>query len=152
MGTRFQGSREQKLALDTYIKLNRCLNAIGARIARECPLPEGLTTSQFGVLEALLHCGPLSQQEVGRKTLRSRGNITMVVDNLERAGLVRRERDMKDRRRYLLHLTEKGGTLIKGYFPLHAESITRSMSVLSVEEQIALGALCRKLGLGLQQE
>ena len=146
MGTKFKGSEEQRIALDTFIKLNRCLSALGARIAKECPLPAGLTVSQFSVMEALLHCGPLSQQEVGHKILRSRGNITMVVDNLEKRGLVQRERDEDDRRVVVVSLTQAGRELISRIFPQHVTDIVAEMSILTVEEQETLGRLCRKLG------
>jgi MarR family 2-MHQ and catechol resistance regulon transcriptional repressor len=138
----------QRVALDTYVKLSRCLNAVNAAIAAKSPLPRGLTVSQFGVLEALLHKGPLGQNELGRKVLRSKGNMTMVLDHLERDGLVRRRRISADRRCYRVQLTEPGRKLIAGYFPTHASAVTEALSALTREEQRALGAACRKLGLG----
>src|SRR5437868_4309968 len=87
----------QALALDTYVKLVRATESVVARVTR--PLAAvGLTEGQFGVLEMLLHLGPLSQREIGRKQFRSGGNVTVVVDNLEKRGLVHRERDRDDRR------------------------------------------------------
>jgi MarR family 2-MHQ and catechol resistance regulon transcriptional repressor len=147
MGSRYGGPEDQRLALDTFTKLHRCLNAIVNRIARECPLPEELTMSRFSLMEAVLHCGPLCQQDAARKVLRTPGNITAVVDQLEQEGLVERKQDPADRRRHLLHLTKRGRTLMEGYFPRHAECVARGMKVLSFEEQRALGSLCRKLGL-----
>ena len=147
MATRHQGEKEERLALDTFVKLNRCLSAVAARIAWECPLPEGLTVSRFAVLEALLHCGPLSQQQVAQKILRSRGDIPLVVDHLEGSRLVRRRSHPRDRRCVQLELTIRGRRLIESFFPEHARSITRAMGVLLPREQAALGALCRKLGL-----
>jgi MarR family 2-MHQ and catechol resistance regulon transcriptional repressor len=148
MATRHRGDEEERVALDTFVKLNRCLSAVAARIAEECPLPKGLTVSRFAVLEALLHCGPLSQQQVAQKILRSRGDITMVVDHLEKSRLVRRQGHPRDRRCVQLELTVRGRGIIESFFPEHARCITRAMGVLSLEEQAALGALCRKLGLG----
>jgi MarR family 2-MHQ and catechol resistance regulon transcriptional repressor len=111
----------------------------------------GLTLSQFGVLEALFHLGPLSQRDLGQKILRSSGNITMVVDNLEKRKLVLRKRDMKDRRYYIVHLTVAGKKLIKKIFPPHAAVISSEMSVLTASEQETLGELCKKLGLGANE-
>ena len=71
----------------------------------------------------------------------------MVVDNLEKEGLVRRERSEQDRRMIMVHLTRKGRKLIGDYFPRHAKAIEHEMSVLSAAEMEALGALARKLGL-----
>ena len=71
-----------------------------------------LTLSQFSVLEALYHLGPLGQRLLAKKVLRSSGNLTLVIDNLERDGLVRRERGTRDRRMVTVHLTEHGQALI----------------------------------------
>jgi MarR family 2-MHQ and catechol resistance regulon transcriptional repressor len=106
----------------------------------------GLTMGQFGVLEALLHLGPMCQRTLGQKLLRSGGNITMVVDNLEKHGWVRRERQEEDRRMIVIHLTPGGRKLIGGIFPGHAQSIRKKMSVLTQREQESLRRLCRKLG------
>jgi MarR family 2-MHQ and catechol resistance regulon transcriptional repressor len=107
----------------------------------------GLTISQFAVLEALYQLGPLSQREIGHKILRSSGNITMVIDNLEKNGLVRRERNKADRRFFIIHLTAKGYNLINSIFPPHAAVIAKYLGVLTAAEQDALGRLCKKLGL-----
>lgn len=107
---------------------------------------EELTVSQFGVLEALLHLGPMCQRELGQKILKSSGNITMVVDNLEKQGLVIRQRDGEDRRFVTVHLTEEGSRLIGEIFPRHVAAIVEEMSILTAVEQEELGHLCRKLG------
>lgn len=137
----------QSLALDTYVKLVRATESVVARVTR--PLAAvGLTEGQFGVLEMLLHLGPLSQREIGRKQFRSGGNVTVVVDNLERRGLVRRERDSDDRRLVIVHLTDAGRSLIVSVFPQHVTRIIESLAALSPEQQAALGQLARTLGLG----
>ena len=109
---------------------------------------QGLTVGQFGVLEALLHLGPMSQCVLGEKLLRSGGNITLVIDNLEKHGLVRRERQTEDRRTIVIHLTPKGLRLIKRVVPGHAKMILKEMSQLEPDEQEDLRRLCRKLGRG----
>ena len=73
--------------------------------------------------------------------------MTLVIDNLEKRGLVRRERSVEDRRFIQVHLTEEGTRLIRRVFPAHADAITRQLAVLTPEEQRALGNLCRKLGI-----
>ena len=143
---RFQGTEKEMKALNTYVKLMRAAESMTAR-AHEHLSSAGLTISQFGVLEALYHRGPLSQKEIGQKILRSSGNITMVIDNLEKRSLVRRERDQHDRRSFIVHLTEAGKKLIRKIFPPHAAVITLEMSALTAAEQKTLGVLCRKLGL-----
>lgn len=142
----FQGSEKEMRALNTYIKLMRAAESLTAR-AHGHLLSVGLTVSQFGVLEALHHIGPLSQKDIGQKILRSSGNITMVIDNLEKRRLVRRERDERDRRSFIVHLTETGNKLICKIFPSHAAVITSEMNALTAAEQKTLGDLCKKLGL-----
>ena len=92
MRARYEGNEEESRALKTYVKLMRAAGSVTARTHRHLSTT-GLTISQFAVLEALYHSGPLSQKEIGQKILRSSGNITMVIDNLEKTGLVKRERN-----------------------------------------------------------
>ncbi len=136
---------EKRLALGTYVKLIRASEAATARIHRHLAETR-LTMSQFGVLEALLHLGPLCQKELGDKILKTSGNITLVVDNLERQGLVSRERSSADRRFVAVSLTQRGRQVIEEIFPRHIQVITEEMAILTPAEQEELGRLCRKLG------
>ncbi|MEN4098846.1 MAG: hypothetical protein ROW52_02905, partial [Anaerolineaceae bacterium] len=61
-------------------------------------------------------------------------------------------RTLEDRRQVLIELTAQGEALIKTIFPRQAEAIRQEMSVLSLEEQQALGRLLRKLGQGRNKE
>jgi MarR family 2-MHQ and catechol resistance regulon transcriptional repressor len=146
--THYKGSREEVRALNAFVKLVRASESVSTRIHRHLA-DDGLTVSQFGVLEAIHHLGPLSQSEIAKKVLKSTGNITLVVDNLEKRDLVKRERQ-QDRRYFAVRLTTKGRKLIGAVFPRHASKIREEMGVLSGAEQEVLGKLCRKLGL--QQE
>lgn len=146
MPTRHLGSSEEVLALDTFIKLMRAVNTLRTAVARSLATV-GLTESQLGVLECLHHLGPLCQKDIGEKLLTSGGNVTMVVDNLEKRELVQRRRESEDRRFVRVYLTEQGQRLIEEYFPLHARAVTREFSALEPGEQRELGRLCRKLGL-----
>lgn len=146
MGTHYSGSQDIRQALDAYIKLVRASESVTSRVIRHLD-DDGLTVSQFGVLEALFHLGPLSQRELAQKILKSGGNVTMVIDNLEKRGLVKREREEEDRRLYRITLTPLGRKLIKNIFPRHAEKIASQMNILTKEELQELGRLCRKLGL-----
>ena len=146
MATKYKGSEKEVRALDSYIKLVRATEAVNARTSQNF-LEAGLTVSQFGVLEALYHGGPMIQRDLAKKILKSTGNITMVIDNLEKRQLVQRERGEDDRRYITVHLTEEGRKLIGSIFPRQAAAILAEMSVLSDEEQQELGRLCRKLGL-----
>jgi MarR family 2-MHQ and catechol resistance regulon transcriptional repressor len=145
MPTHYIGNTQETLALNTFIKLTRATESLSTRLAHR-GTHEGLTASQFGVLEVLYHLGPLCQSELGNKLLKSGGNITMVIDNLEKRNLVQRQRDEQDRRFITVSLTGKGEALIAEIFPGHVAAIVDEMSVLSPAEQDELGKLCRKLG------
>jgi len=148
MGTHYQGTKEEKRALNAFIKLIRASQSLSGRV--EAHLSElGLTVSQFGVLESLFHLGPLNQKNLAVKILKSTGNITMVIDNLEKRGLVKRTRDEKDRRHYSVSITVKGSGLMTSFFPKHVARIVAEMGVLSGTEQDTLANLCKKVGLGV---
>jgi MarR family 2-MHQ and catechol resistance regulon transcriptional repressor len=147
MPTHYQGTAAEVRSLNTFIKLTRSVESLMARLAQSGSI-ENLTISQFGVLETLYHLGPMCQTEIGSKLLRSGGNITLVIDNLEKQGLVRRQRDTEDRRLVNIHLTEAGRYLIARVFPKQLKRIVHELSVLTPQEQDTLSELCRKLGKG----
>lgn len=147
MGNHYRGTPDEISALDAYIKLMRAADSITGRINRHLT-EENLTISQFGVLEALHHLGPLCQRDIAQKILKSTGNITMVIDNLEKRGLVIRERVATDRRFLTVRLTIAGQELIARIFPRHATVICNEMATLNRNEQAELARLCRKLGRG----
>jgi MarR family 2-MHQ and catechol resistance regulon transcriptional repressor len=145
VGTHYDGTEQERAALDAFIKLMRASQSVGACLDEH--LHEwGLTTSQFGVLEAVYHLGPMHQKEIGEKLLKSGGNITVVVNNLEERDLVERQRMESDRRYVSIHLTDEGRELISELMPEHVDQIVERFAVLSVEEQRQLGELLRKLG------
>jgi MarR family 2-MHQ and catechol resistance regulon transcriptional repressor len=151
MPTHYSGTRAELRTLDTFIKLTRCTNSLYARLSERNSVGD-LTYSQFAVLEALYHLGGMTQGEISAKVLKSGSNMTTVIDNLERDGLVRRERDEKDRRVIHVHLTEAGRGKIEAVLPGHVAALVDEFSVLSAQEQKQLGELCKKLGKGRRSE
>jgi MarR family transcriptional regulator, 2-MHQ and catechol-resistance regulon repressor len=151
MGTKYQGTPEEVAALDAYIKLTRAsesvFNRTNAHLA-DCEL----STSQFAVLEALYHLGTLSQVELAHKLLKSTGNITLVLQNLEKRDLICRERSQQDQRYVHVSMTDGGRELIARILPAHVQGIVRAMGILTAEEQAELARLCRKLGIMQGQE
>jgi MarR family 2-MHQ and catechol resistance regulon transcriptional repressor len=151
MSTHYRGTPAEQRALDAFIKLMRATDSVSADLSRHVAA-EGLTLGQFGVLEALLHRGALCQGELGTKLLRSGSNVTTVVDNLEKRGLVQRTRRADDRRVIDVSLTPQGRRLIRRIFPAHARRIVRLFGALSADNQQRLGELCRTLGRSVSQE
>ena len=135
--------KNQRNALSVYVKLMRGTNQVTHKIHGHLR-DDNLTVSQFGVLEALYHLGPLSQSELGEKILKSNANLTTVVDSLERKTLVIRKRAEEDRRRVTVYLTESGRELIAKVFPRHAEAVAKVLNFLNDEEKDILSNILRK--------
>lgn len=146
MATHYNGTETERLALDGYIKLMRSTVAVNARLFPVLQAEFGITPSQLGVLEALSHLGPMSHCALAAKLLVSPSNLTTVLDNLERDGLVKRERDTADRRVSITSLTPAGECRLAAFFPAHVARLVEALSGLDAEEQAELGRLCRKLG------
>jgi MarR family 2-MHQ and catechol resistance regulon transcriptional repressor len=146
MPTRYQGSEDETRALNTYIKLQRAAETTLHRTTSH--LSEyGLSTSQFAVLEALYHLGTLSQRALAEKLLKSTGNISIVLKNMEKRGLIERHRHPDDNRYMQVSITDVGRELIGAMFAGHVAGIVNEMSALTAGEQEELARLCRKLGL-----
>src|SRR4051812_37496720 len=143
MPTHYQGSDDERRALDLYIKLERAAHSV-SEAAHEGI--SGLNPTQFGVLEALLHLGPQMPSQLAQKHLMSPNNMTSVLDGLERMGYVERRRCKEDRRVLWIHLTEDGRQKISELFPEHVDRLVKLVSVLTAKEQESLGAILRKLG------
>jgi|SRR5208337_922470 len=136
---------QERLALVIYVKLMRAANAARNFAARSLD-GTNLTLTQFAVLEALYHLGPMSLSDVAEKVLTTGGNLTMVAGNLEKQGLAKRQPSPEDKRVQIVALTPRGKSLIRQIFPKHAAAIAEFLSALNPEEQARLGDLCRKLG------
>lgn len=147
MPSRWNGPPRERRALDAYIVLMRAVNAVNARLHGPLAAESALTMGQLGVLEALHHLGPLSQSTLASKLLVSASNLTTVLDNLERDGLVQRVRDTADRRVSNVHLTAAGRARIVACLPGHVARVTDALAALTAAEQGELARLCRKLGL-----
>src|SRR5262249_7208816 len=150
MPTHYPGTPRETRALNAFIKLMRATESLTARLGKSLH-ESGLTYGQLSVLEALHHLGPMHACDIAGKLLRSNANMTTVLDNLEKAGLVVRERTKEDRRFVLISLTPAGKKRITAAFPAHVVQITEALSALSPAEQDELGRLCKKLGLSLEE-
>ena len=140
--------KEADLALSLWVKLARAYETL-SHVAAGDIRRYGLTQAQFGVVEALGHLGQLTLGELSKKMLSSCGNITVVVDNLEKDGLVARKGCRTDRRIRYVTLTAKGKKLFTSSFVKHARRIADAASVLEPDEQKELARLLRKLGVSL---
>jgi len=136
------------LALDTWVKLARAFSTFNKK-SIENIRSFNLTQSQFSVLEVLGHLGPMKIGDVCEKMLVSGGNMTLILDNLEKLELTERVFSKEDRRAINVKLTEKGQNLFDTIFKQHAEFVEKRMSILNEDEQTQLGLLLKKLGKAL---
>jgi MarR family 2-MHQ and catechol resistance regulon transcriptional repressor len=146
MPNHYPGTPDEVRALDAYVKLARAASAV-ERSVNDHLADAALTPSQFGVLEALHHLGPLSQGVLARTILTSPGNLTTVLDKLEARGLLRRRRDRHDRRVVLARLTPTGEALVRDLMPRHVARVVTAFAALAPDQQAQLAALLRTLGL-----
>jgi MarR family transcriptional regulator, 2-MHQ and catechol-resistance regulon repressor len=151
MKTTEKYGKETDLALSMWVKLVRS-QSVFAKKSLEDIRRYGLTEPQFGALECLGHLGPMTIGTLCSKQLVSGGNMTLVVDNLEKEGLVERVHSKEDRRTIIVQLTSKGHELFERIFVQHAERIKELASVLSIKEQEQLSILLKKLGFGLKDK
>lgn len=150
MGEKNKYGKRNDLALNTWVKLARA-HSVFMHHTDENIRKYGLTTPQFGVIEALGHLGPLRVGALCSKMLVSGGNMTLVLDNLEKQELITRTFSKEDRRAIVVGLTGKGKKLFDNAFPKHAEKVGELFSVLNTNEQQQLGSLLKKLGLALSK-
>jgi MarR family 2-MHQ and catechol resistance regulon transcriptional repressor len=129
------------------VKLARAGRAVAAQTEPRLTAA-GLTHTQLGVLEAILHLGPLTQRVLGKKVLTSPANLTDLIDKLARRGLVVRCRVAADRRNVEVDLTPAGRDFIGDLFPHHAQDIAGAMAGLTDAEIATLDTLLRRVGMG----
>jgi len=101
----------------------------------------GLGESEFRILEALLHKGPMPVNTIGPKVFLTPGSISVAVDRLLKRGLVSRTSNAEDRRVRVVDLTASGRRLIEQVFASHSRQVDRLADVLSLKErrQVARG-------------
>lgn len=150
MKTTKKYGKKTDLALTTWVKLARAFSSFNKK-SSENIWSFGLTQPQFSVIEALGHLGQLRIGELCNKMLVSPGNMTLVLDNIEKLGYLERVPNKEDRRAIDVRLTSEGKDLFDKIFKLHAEYITKLMSVLTAEEQKILGDILKKLGLAVSK-
>ncbi len=129
-----------------WIVLARCQRAM-ALLVEKWIADAGLSTSDFQLLETLLHKGPLTITEIQKKILLATGSMTAAVDRVEKKGLINRTATEGDRRARRLVLTDEGRQLAESLYATHAKQLKSAMRALDDAEAEELYRLLRKLGL-----
>jgi len=132
-------------AVHVWLVLWKAFGAV-ASVAEDSIRETCLGTSDFRVLEVLLHKGPLLVNTIGPKVHLTPGSISVAIDRLEDKGMVRRRSLADDRRIRQVELTAKGRESISRSFRKHADTMESAMSELSAAERATLLELLKKLG------
>jgi len=133
--------------LKLFTVLSRTHRAFMEKV-RQDVARHGLTSTEFAVLEALYHKGPLLLGEIQAKILVSSGGITYLVDRMTERGLVERRDCPTDRRSRYAALTEEGVRFMERIFPEHARCIARASEGLDAEQRQEAIRLLKALGKG----
>ncbi len=150
MKTTEKYGKNADLAMSMWVKLARASDTMATVTGRDIANYE-LTGPQFGIIETLGHLGPMKIGAICSKKLTTGGNMTVVIDNLEKLGLVERVKDSEDRRVYIIKLTKQGEEKFQEMFPAHAHFVEDIVwSALNEEEIITLSELLKKLGCSLK--
>jgi len=129
-----------------WLVLWKAYDALRSRAERHiASLPFGLT--DFAILEALLHKGPLPVNTLGGLVRLTSGSASVAIDRLEKKGLVRRVNHPTDRRTRVIHLTAAGRKLIRAAFADHAKAMDRATDALNARERAGVIRLLKKLGI-----
>lgn len=142
-------NRNQEQSLHLFVVLSRAFNWASAHVQKDIRQYD-LNPTEFGVLELLFHKGRQPLQQIGDKILISSGNITYVVDKLEKKGYLLRKPCPNDRRVIYAELTQDGEQFLQDIFPKHQEKLAEALSGLSSEEKEIAIVLLKKLGKSAQ--
>ncbi|QOT00014.1 MarR family transcriptional regulator [Brevibacterium sp. JNUCC-42] len=142
-------NRNQEQSLHLFVVLSRAFNWASAHVHKDIRQYD-LNPTEFGVLELLFHRGRQPLQQIGDKILISSGNITYVVDKLEKKGYLLRKPCPNDRRVIYAELTQDGEQFLQDIFPKHQEKLAEALNGLSSEEKEIAIVLLKKLGKSAQ--
>ena len=138
-------SKHDLSAVHTWLVLWKAFRAVESAAARSIT-SFGINPTDFGVLEALLHKGPLTVKQIGKKVLLTSGSMTVAVDRLEKRGLVERHNDATDRRARIIQLTPQGSEFIEHAFACHRDAMEEALKDFPEGERMLLLPLLRSLG------
>lgn len=137
---------DRAAALRLLVVMSRALRAVTEPTRQQLRQWE-LSPTEFGVLEALYHKGPLPLSELAARILVTGASTTYTVKRLEERGLVQRRACAEDQRFVFGELTDAGRALIAEVFPAHAEQLRLAMRGLSRREKRDAAELLKRLGL-----
>jgi DNA-binding MarR family transcriptional regulator len=140
-----RGGGLRRHSLLAWLRMWRVVQKV-ERTAAEHLRAYGLNYAQFDVLAHVGAAEGSKQKELGESLLVTKGNVSHLIDQMERRGLVWRRQEGRTNR---LYLTEEGRQLFEEVVPAHEDLVHQQMSALSEEEQAQLHELLRGLDRSL---
>jgi MarR family 2-MHQ and catechol resistance regulon transcriptional repressor len=141
------GNLDRTASLRLFVMMARAMRAVTS-LLREHLKQWDLSPAEFGVLEALLHKGPIPLSMLADTLLTSAPGMTYTVKGLEKRELLRRRSSSDDQRVVVAELTAPGRRLIEKVFPEHVAAMQRAMRGLTRAEKRQAAALLKTLGRG----
>jgi MarR family 2-MHQ and catechol resistance regulon transcriptional repressor len=141
---------DRALSLKLFVVLSKAYNVVMARSVKQMK-KQGLSESEFTVLELLYHKGKFPLHRIGERLLTTSGGITYTIDKLEGKGLLRRVACPADRRVTYAEITAEGAALMDDIFPAHAAFIEEMFRDVAPEEKTLAIELVKKIGKSAQQ-
>ena len=139
----YENKSEKSLSLHAMIVFRKALKTIDSKVMADIK-ENDLTPTQFSVLEIIYSKGSLKIGQLIEKVLSTSGNMTVVIKNMEKKGLVEKINDKNDKRSFLINLTEKGKKIIEELLPKHIESVEKTFDILTDEDKENLINILRK--------
>ena len=134
---------ERNSEIHLQIVLQRAVRKIDGKIGKDFR-EKGITSSQFSVLDVLYTKGEMRICELIEKVLSTSGNMTVVVKNMEKKGWLYRKGCPKDKRAFLVGLTDEGKKIFENLLPEHRKEIEETYGILSDEERRELIRILKK--------
>ncbi len=116
-----------------WIAVGRACQVMGLTLARALQ-PLDIKPPHLDILVNLFRTPGISQQDLADKLLVGRSNLSMLLPQLEKRGLIVRRGDAKDRRILRLELTAEGIRLTEEAITIQSALIDRTMKTASAEE------------------
>ena len=105
----------------------------------------GITTDQWVILQLLAQEDGISQLEIAKQTFKDAPTVTRIIDLLVNKGLLIRQADKTDRRRFNIHLTAEGHAKIEEVLPIAIEFRARAWEGFTDEDKSQLSTYLNRV-------
>ncbi|MCL6708124.1 MarR family transcriptional regulator [Pseudomonas sp. R2.Fl] len=135
----------------SWIAVGRACQMMQQALSRALA-PLDIKPPHLDILVNLYRFEGISQQELARKLLVGRSNMSMLLPQMEKRGLVERRGDPKDKRVLRLYLTESGNSLTKQAMAIQTDLIEATLSATPLDQCLAMADAMEALTRRLQED